>query len=327
MRMFYTTNFKRYLAELVLFAFLVFIGLAVNSQTLIALGILVLCHCLPSLVLSTLRQRTEVNQNNIPTYYSNGYCSFREKEIVDLISSALMIGVSVGLLALSLQKLTFFPLSDAHKTTILGLAYIACELSIYIFVSLTSKNSPLKKPRKSRVIRILVAFLVIVIAHIEHQLLQELIDTVAGLSVLGYVLYHSLRQLAVVALKNIHYAPRGIDVEDVRLFLLEMPGVVGVSKIFFRRVSEVEHELGVQLSMEHYLRLNAGSGVLRERIKQQIQTEFGVSGVTMELQWTKLKKQNQPDSMTERARKLNTNLRPQSDYDPENSVIVLGHQS
>lgn len=325
--MFYTTNFQRYLAELLLFTFLVFIGLAVNSQTLIALGILVLCHCLPSLVLATLRQLTDVNQNNIPTYYSNGYCSFREKEIVDLISSALMIGVSLGLLALSLQKLTFVPLSDAQKTTILGLAYIACELTIYVLVSLTSKNSPLKKPRKSRVMRILVALLAIVIAHIEHQLLQELIDTVVGLGVLGYVLYHSARQLAVVALKNINYAPRGIDVEDVRLFLLAMPGVVGVSKIFFRRINEIEHELGVQLSMEHYLRQNAGSGVLRERIKQQVQTEFGVSGVTMELQWTKLKNSAKPSSMTERTRNIDNNLQTKLDDTPESTVIVLGHQT
>ncbi len=325
--MFYTTDFKRYLVELVLFAFLVFVGLAVNSQTVIALGILVLCHCLPSLVLATLRQLTDVNKNNIPTYYSNGYCSFREKEIVDLISSALMIGVSCGLLVLSLQKLTFVPLSDAHKTTILGLAYIACELTIYAFVSLTSKNSPLKKPLRSRVIRILVALLVIVIGHIEHQLIQELLDTVAGLSVLAYVLYQSTKHLIDVALKNINYAPRGIDVEDVRIFLMAMPGVVGVSKIFFRRISEIEHELGVQMSMEHYLRQNADSGILRERIKQQIQDEFGVTGVTMEFQWTKVKNPGQPSIEPRPISRKAYTPKKETYEDPESNVIVLGHQS
>lgn len=283
--MFYTTIYQRYLVEFVLFAFLVFFGLAVNSQALIALGILVLSHCLPSLVLSTIRPLSRVQHNSIPTFYNNGFCSFREKEIVELISCALMIGVSVGLLVLSLQKITFVPLSSAYKTTILGLTYIALDLSVYIIVSLTSKNSPVKKPGKSRIIRILVALSVIVIAHIEHQLLQDLADTVTGLGVLLYVCYSSIMTLFDLARKNIDYTPRGIAIEDVKYFLIALPGVMKVNKIYFRRTNEIEHELGVHVTLEHYLLEN--SEILKEKIKREVEREFGISGVTLEFLWEK----------------------------------------
>ncbi len=283
--MFYTTNYQRYLAELALFAFLVIFGLAVNSQTLIALGILVLSHCLPSLVLSSLRNLAPSHNTPVPTFYSNGFCSFREKEVVELISCALMIGVSSGLLLLSLQKITFLPLNYASKTTILGLIYIACELSIYLLVTLTSKNAPFKKPTKARVVRIVVAFLVIIIAHIEHQLLQELVDMLAGLSVLSYVIYTSAGNLLRVARKNIDYAPRGIAMEDVKVFLLNLPGVLDVGKIYFRRLNEIEHELGVHVSLEHFLLDN--STLLKEKIRRELAVEFGISSVTIELVWEK----------------------------------------
>ncbi len=313
--MFYTTNYQRYLAELMLFGFLVIFGLAVNSQTLIALGILVLSHCLPSLVLATLRHLGPSESQTIPTYYSNGFCSFREKEIVQLISCALMIGVSTGLLILSLQKITFLPLNYAYKTTILGLVYIACELSIYAFVSITSKNTPIKKPRKSRVIRIVVALLVIVIAHIEHQLLQDLVDMVAGLGVLSYVTYTSAVTLLEVARKNIDYAPRGIAIEDVKSFLLNLPGVLNVGKIYFRRVNELEHELGVHVSLEHYLIEN--SAILKEKIKRQLADQFGISNVTIELVWGK---RIVPDIPRQSA----SQTAHQADGNPD--VIVLSHQ-
>lgn len=283
--MFYTTIYQRYLVELLLFGFLVFFGLAVNSQALIALGILVLSHCLPSLVLATIRPLSRTKKLSVPTFYSNGFCSFREKETVELISCALMIGVSVGLLVLSLQKITFVPLSSAYKTTILGLIYIALDLSVYIIVTITSKNSPVKKPGKSRIIRIVVALSVILIAHIEHQLLQDLADTVIGLGVLMYVTYTSITTLFNVARKHIDYTPRGIEIEDVRTFMNSLPGVVNVYKIYFRRVNEIEHELGAHVTLEHYLIEN--SDILKEKIKREVEREFGISGVTLEFSWEK----------------------------------------
>lgn len=283
--MFYTTIYQRYLVELLLFGFLVFFGLAVNSQALIALGILVLSHCLPSLVLATIRPLSRTRKLSVPTFYSNGFCSFREKETVELISCALMIGVSVGLLVLSLQKITFVPLSSAYKTTILGLIYIALDLSVYIIVTITSKNSPVKKPGKSRIIRIVVALSVILIAHIEHQLLQDLADTVIGLGVLMYVTYTSITTLFNVARKHIDYTPRGIEIEDVRNFMNSLPGVVNVYKIYFRRVNEIEHELGAHVTLEHYLIEN--SDILKDKIKREVEREFGISGVTLEFSWEK----------------------------------------
>lgn len=313
--MFYTTIYQRYLVELVLFAFLVIFGLAVNSQTLVALGILVLAHCLPSLVLASIRHLSPSQTQAVPTFYSNGFCSFREKEMVQLISCALMIGVSTGLLVLSLQKITFLPLNYANKTTILGLVYIAFELSIYAIVSITSKNTPFKKPRKSRIIRIFVAVLVIAIAHIEHQLLQDLADMVAGLGVLSYVIYTSSSTLLHVARKNIDYAPRGMAMEDIKAFLLELPGVLDIGKIYFRRVNELDHELGVHVTLEHYLLEN--SAILKEKIKRELADKFGILNVTIELLWEKRPAPATPSGAA-----------PDSIYtgDLNPDVIVLGHQ-
>jgi len=284
--MFYTTNYQRYVAELALFAFLVIFGLSVNSQALVALGILVLSHCLPCLVLASVRQIQKVKLgSSIPTLYPRGYINFREKEIVELISYALMIGVSVGLLALSLQKIAFVPLSAAYTTMILGLVYIAFELSVYLFVSVTSKNTPIKKPRTSRIARITVALCVMVISFIEHQLIQGLLDVAVGLGVLTYVTYSSLKALLELARKNIELTPRGITICDVKTFLAQLPGVVSVGRVYFRRINEVEHELGAHLSLEHYLLEN--SVALKDMIKQELAKEYGVFNVTIELQWDK----------------------------------------
>jgi len=305
--MFYSTNYQRYLAEFALFAFLVVFGLAVNSQALVALGILVLSHCLPSLVLASVRQFSNVYTDPVPTLYPDGHSNFREKEVVKLISCSIMIGVSVGLLVLSLQKIAFVPLSSAYKTIILGLVYIGFELSLYLLVNITSKSTPFQKPRKSRVVRIIVAAFVLLIGLIEHQLIQDLLDVSVGLAVLSYVTYCSALGLIEVARKNIEFSPRGIGVEDVKAFLITLPGVLSVGRVYFRRVNEHEHELGLHLTLQHFLLEN--SEMLKDRVKRELADEFGITSVTIELCW---ERETAPSS---------------SRYEPESGVIALGHES
>jgi len=279
----YPTKYQRYLVELAVFCLLVFFGIAVNSQAMIALGLLVLVHCLPTLVLTSIRLFAKTGKQDISTCYINGSCSFREKEIVELISCALIIGVAVGLLVLSIQKISFLPLGSVSGITILGLSYIAIELSMYVVFNVISKTQSTKKPPRAKVIRILVALLVIATAHIQHELLQELADTITGLGVLIYITFISVVNLIGVAHKIIDYTPRGIAIDDVKAFLLGLPGVVSIDKIYFRRVNELEHEIGLHIKLERYLLEN--SAILKEKIKREVEAQFGVSGVTVEFLW------------------------------------------
>lgn len=284
--MFFSAPYPRYIAELGLFAFLAFCGISLNSQTLIALGILVLSHCLPSLVLATLRQREKPSGNGMATLYTNSFCNFREKEAVTLISSSLMIGVAIGLLFLSLQIISFVPLSNDLKTMILAIAFIGLEFMLYSVAHIRSKSTKMKKPLKSRVIRILVASMIIVIAYIDHQLLQCGLDMLIGFSVLSYVLYTSGILLYESATNFIRYTPTGLEIGNVKAHILKMPGVLAVNKAYFRRVNENEHELGVHLSLARFLLNN--SALLKHKMKEEIQRKLGISSVTIELEWEDL---------------------------------------
>ncbi|MFK7860796.1 MAG: hypothetical protein AB8B64_18405 [Granulosicoccus sp.] len=283
--MLFKTNVQRHLIELALFGFLVSFGISVNNQALIALGMLVLSHCLPSLVLASVRNLSQVPEQGIPTYYSNGFCSFREKEIVELISCALLIGASVALLALSLQRITFAPAIGVQQSILLALIYIAFDLAFFITDNIAVGAKPIGKPGKRRMIRILVALSVIVIAGLKYDIVRLVTDTVVGLGVLFYVTYTHSTRLLLIARKNIDYTPDGISIEDVKGFLENLPGVLNVRKIYFRRVNEIEHELGAHVTLQHFLLEN--SEILKEMIKREVEQEFGLYGMTIELLWLK----------------------------------------
>ena len=305
--MFFSASYSRYSAELVLYSLFAGLGIFLNSQTLVALGILVLSHCLPSLVLAMLRSAVPDVKDSTTTLYSNNICSFREKETVMLISSSLIIGFSIGILFLSLQKFSLIPLVHTEILLLIGAAYIMIEAFLYSAANIKSKlnHEDVKKPLPSRIFRIVVASLMIAIAMIEHQWLQSSLDLFIGLAVLSYVTYNSLISLIDVAKKNFNYSPRGIDVEDVRAFILDLPGVQKVNKVYFRRVNEVEHELGVRLSLAPYILNNTIE--LTNKIKDQITAAYGISNVTIELV--------QPE--------LDTKQKESTDY----SVIVLGYDN
>ena len=253
--MFYTANFPRYMAELGLFALLVFVGICMNSQALIALGILVLSHCLPSLVLTTLRRSIPTLKGNVTTLYTNSFCNFRENEAVMLISHSLIIGVSIGLLFFSLEKLSFAQLIDTQTLLIIGASYIMLEVFLYCFANIKLKleRKIVKKPLPSRIIRLVVASMMIVIATIEYEWLQNGLDLLVGLSVLFYITYESLGTLLKIAKRHFTYAPNGIEIDAVKSFILSLPGVERVEKVYFRRINEVEYELGVQLSLKPFI--------------------------------------------------------------------------
>lgn len=281
--MFYTASYSRYAAELALFALFAFLGVFLNSQTMVALGILVLAHCLPSLLLATLRHLFPRIRDNKTTLYSNSICSFREKETIMLISSSLIIGLSVGLLVLSLQKLTFIPPFSTDTLLMLGGAYILIETLLYCSANIKYKlkNSEVRKPLPSRIIRMVVASLMMIIAMIELEWLQTSLDSLTGLAVLLYLMFTSLTTLIDIARKNTTYAPGGIDVEDVKSFILDLPGVEQVNKVYFRRSNETEHELGVRLSLAPFIQNNTVE--LTDQIRSQITKAYGTTSVSIEL--------------------------------------------
>ena len=281
--MFYSANFPRYVAELGLFALLVFVGIYMNSQALIALGILVLSHCLPSIVLTTLRYTVPSLKSNLTTLYSNSFCNFRENEAVVLISHSLIIGVSTGLLFFSMEKLSFTQLIDTQTLLFVSASYILLELLLYCIANIhyKLKHKGVKKPLPSRVIRLVVASMMVVIATIEQQWLQNGLDLLVGLAVLFYITYDSLVALAKVAKRHFTYTPNGIEIDTVKTFILTLPGVERVEKVYFRRVNEVEYELGVQLSLKPFIQANTVE--LIHKIKQQISEAFGIYNVAIDL--------------------------------------------
>ena len=281
--MFYSANFPRYVAELGLFALLVFVGICMNSQALIALGILVLSHCLPSLVLATLRHSVPSLKSNVTTLYSNSFFNFRENEAVVLISHSLIIGVSTGLLFFSLQELSFAQLINKNTLLIVAASYIMLEVFLYCMANIRYKlkREVVKKPLPSRVIRLVVASMMVVIATIEHEWLRNGLDLLVGLSVLFYITYESLITLFKVAKRHFTYTPNGIEVDKVKLFIRNLPGVERVEKVYFRRINELEYELGVQLSLHPFIQANTVE--LIHKIKQQISQAFGIFNVAIDL--------------------------------------------
>ena len=307
--MFFTASYSRYAAELSLCALLALMGVYLNSQTLIALGILVLSHCLPSLVLATLRQTVPGMKSDTTTLYANSFCSFREKETVMLISSSLIIGFSIGLLLLSLEQLRFTPPFDATTLLLLGAAYILAEILLYSSANIRYKLKQLavKKPLPSRIVRMVVASVLIVIAMVEPLWLQRSLDLVTGLAVLFYITFTSATTLIDIAKKNVNYNPRGIDVEDVKTFIRELPGVENVSKVHFRRTNEIDHELGVRVSLAPFIQNNTIE--LTDKIREQVAQAYGISSVLIELV------QKPPEVKKKASRPI------------DDSVIILGHDS
>lgn len=281
--MFYSADLPRYVAELFLFALLVLIGICLNIQTLIALGILVLSHCLPSLVLRTLRQSVPALKSDITTLYTNSFCNFRENEAVLLISHSLIIGVSTGLLFVSLKSLSFGQQINTQALLIVGASYILLEVLLYCIANIRYKikQKVVKKPLPSRVIRLVVASMMVVIATIDHEWIQNSLDLLVGVSVLFYITYESLVTLLKVAKRHFTYSPNGIEVEAVKIFILNLPGVESVEKVYFRRINELEYELGVQLSLKPFMQGNTVE--LMHKIKQQISEGFGIFNVAIDL--------------------------------------------
>ncbi|MFK7994507.1 MAG: hypothetical protein AB8B87_10245 [Granulosicoccus sp.] len=326
--MFHKNIYQRYFLELALFCFVVFFGLDANSLVVVALGLLVLSHCLPSLVLGSIRQLSHTQAPSVPTYYSNGFCSFREKEVVHLMSGSLIAGTSIGILFISLQNIVVEPIGNAIGVVLIGLTYIAIELAMYFKFYATNKRQPMERPATKKIIRVAVALVAIVIALIEHKFLQILADTLIGMGVILSIIFVLTQTLLDVARKNIDYAPRGMAVEDIKSFINTLPGVLMVNKIYFRRVNEVGHELGVHVTLEHYLLEN--SEALKDKIKREVERQFGFSGMTIELLWQKPIKPNKP-AKPERPVKPAKSARPakpvklSTQESVKSKVIVLGH--